>query len=253
VVTPWDWLEALRARGIAALLAHDPTKAVDSLRLVWEHTLREGVDEPGVFPVAPELVEALTEIGEPEEAQAVITRLGRLAEQQEHPWGVVTTARCAALVQLGLGDGYEDAAAALAQAAEEYGRLGLLFDRARSLLGLGRAQRRLRKWGVGRSTLQEAVAAFELLDSPGWAEEARAELGRVGARRPTPSGQLTGAERRVATLAADGLSNKEIGQALHVTVNTVEAHLSHAYVKLGVSSRTQLAARLSRVDSGAKD
>jgi len=246
VGTQWDWLEALRARGIAALLAHNPGRAVGSLRLVWEHTLREGVDEPGVFPVAPELVEALTEIGEPGEAQAVVARLGRLAEQQEHPWGLVTAARCDALVQLGSGDGYENAAAALAQAAEDYGRIGLPFDRARSLLALGRAQRRLRKWGAARSSLQQAVAAFEQLGSPGWAEEARAELARVGARRPSPRGQLTGAEHRVATLAADGLSNKEIAQTLYVTVNTVEAHLSHAYEKLGVSSRTQLATRLSR-------
>jgi DNA-binding NarL/FixJ family response regulator len=49
----------------------------------------------------------------------------------------------------------------------------------------------------------------------------------------------------VVELAADGLSNKEIAQTLFVTVNTVEVHLSHAYAKLGVRSRTQLAGRLS--------
>src|SRR5581483_8911966 len=57
----WDWLEALRARGVAAVLAHDPARAADSLRTVWEHAAREGVGEPGVFPVAPELVESLVE------------------------------------------------------------------------------------------------------------------------------------------------------------------------------------------------
>ena len=46
----WDWLEALRARGIAALLAHEPARAAESLRAVWEHTQREGVDEPGRVP-----------------------------------------------------------------------------------------------------------------------------------------------------------------------------------------------------------
>jgi hypothetical protein len=49
VGTQWDWLEGLRARGIAAVLAHDPARAADSLRLVWEHTLQEGVDEPGAL------------------------------------------------------------------------------------------------------------------------------------------------------------------------------------------------------------
>src|SRR3977135_2693297 len=113
------------------------------------------------------------------------------------------------------------------------------------MLTLGRAQRRLRKWGAARETLQAAVGAFEELRSDGWAEQARSELARVGARRPSPSGELTAAERRGAALAAEGLSNKEIAQALYVTVNTVERHLSHAYTKLGVNSRTRLAARLS--------
>jgi DNA-binding CsgD family transcriptional regulator len=52
-------------------------------------------------------------------------------------------------------------------------------------------------------------------------------------------------EGRVADLAMQGLSNKEIAQALFVTVHTVEVHLSHAYAKLGVRSRTQLAGRLA--------
>ena len=139
----------------------------------------------------------------------------------------------------------EEAAAALADAAADYERLGLRFDRARSLLSLGRAQRRFRKWGAARDALQQAVSAFDEMGSPGWAEEARSELARVGARRPTPSGELTSAERGVVELAAEGRANKEIARALHVTVHTVEVHLSHAYAKLGVRSRAQLASRLS--------
>ena len=96
----WDELEALRARGIAALLAHEPARAVESLRDVWEHTQREGVDDPGAFPVAPDLVEALAEIGEHDEALEVTARLRELAEQQQHPWGLATAKRCAAMVAL---------------------------------------------------------------------------------------------------------------------------------------------------------
>ena len=141
---------------------------------------------------------------------------------------------------------YDDAAAAaLAQAAAAYEQLGLRGDAAHSLLALGRAQRRLKKWGGARESLERAAAAFDALGSPGWAEQARSELARVGARRPTPSGELTPAERRVVELAADGSSNKEIAHALFVTVRTVEAHLTHAYAKLGVRSRAQLARRLS--------
>ncbi len=56
---------------------------------------------------------------------------------------------------------------------------------------------------------------------------------------------LTASERRVARMAAEGMTNKEIAQALFVGVHTVEVHLSHAYAKLGVRSRAQLASRMS--------
>jgi DNA-binding CsgD family transcriptional regulator len=240
----WQLLQARRIRGIAALLAHDPARAVESLRPVWEHTRREGVEEPGAFAVAPELVEALVEIGDLEEAVAVLARLEDLAGRQEHPWGLATARRCRGVLGLA-GRRYEDAAeAALAGAADEYGRLGLRLERGRALLSLGRAQRRLKKWGGARRSLEAAMAAFDEVEAPGWATEARSELARVGARRPQPSGELTPAERRVVELAAQGLSNKEIARTLFVTVSTVEVHLSRAYAKLGVRSRAQLAARL---------
>ena len=63
----WERLEALRAAGLAALLARDPERAAGSLAAVWEHTVREGVEDPGAFPVAGDLVEALAEAGRPED------------------------------------------------------------------------------------------------------------------------------------------------------------------------------------------
>jgi DNA-binding CsgD family transcriptional regulator len=241
----WQVLESRRALGTASLLAGEPAEACELLRAVWSYMEHEGIDEPGAFPVAPELVEALVELGELDEAAAVVDRLGRLSEEQAHPWGLATAKRCAALVGLA-GDGYREAdAARLAEAAADYGRLGLRIDRARSLLGLGRAQRRFKKWGAARETLTDARSAFEEIGSDGWVEVTRSELDRVGARRPRPVGELTPAEERVAQLAAEGLSNKEIAAALFITVYTVEAHLSHAYAKLGVRSRGQLARRLS--------
>ncbi len=241
----WDLLEALRARGIAALLAHQPAQAVESLRTVWEHTEREGVDEPGVFPVAPDLVEALVGLGERDEALAVTRRLGELAAAQQHPWGLATAKRCGALVQLASERYDDDAATALAQAAADYGALGLRLDAARSLLSLGRAQRRSKKWAAARRSLEQSAAAFDQIGSFGWAEQARSELARVGARRAPPAGALTPAESRVVEQAAAGLSNKQIAQSLYVSVHTIEVHLSHAYAKLGVRSRAQLAGRLS--------
>jgi DNA-binding CsgD family transcriptional regulator len=241
----WDLLEATRALGTACLLAREPGSAAESLRWAWGHTEREGVDDPGAFPAAPELVEALVELEELEDAAAVVARLAELAEAQDHPWGLVTTRRCGAAIRLA-GTSDEDDADELEEVAREYARLGLAFDAARSLLMLGRAQRRHRKWGAARDALGRAAAAFEDLGSYGWAEASRAELERVGARKAPDAGELTRAERRVAELAAQGLTNKEIAQRLVVTVSTVEFHLSKTYAKLGIRSRAQLAARLAQ-------
>ncbi len=112
------------------------------------------------------------------------------------------------------------------------------------MLVVGRAQRRARKWGAARENLEHAALAFDAIGSPGWARDARSELERVGARRAASTGQLTETEQRVARMAADSLSNKEIAKELVVTVNTVEFHLRNTYAKLGLRSRTQLAARL---------
>lgn len=240
----WDWLETKRALGLAALLARDFAASARDLRAVWEHTAREGVRDPGAFPVAPDLVEALVECEETDEARDVAIALAELARDQDHPWALVGARRCGAIVDLA-GDYSDRAATALEAAAVAYRELGLAFDHARTLLVLGRAQRRAKKWGAARDHLQLAVSAFDAMASPGWAQDAHSELARAGAGRPASSGQLTPTERRVAQLAADGLSNKEIARALVVTVNTVEFHLRNTYAKLGVRSRVQLAGQIA--------
>src|SRR5262249_45017746 len=112
------------------------------------------------------------------------------------------------------------------------------------LLQVGKDLRAGRRWAAARRELEHAAAAFDEVGEPDWAARARAELDRVGGRRPHRSRALTPAEQRVVELAAGGLSNKQIAGELVVTVNTVEVHLSRAYAKLGVRSRAQLAARL---------
>ena len=235
----WDWLEATRALGVAALLAKDLPEAVARLGAVWDHTQQEGVLDPGAFPVGPDLVEALVETEAYDAAQAVVDVLADRAREQDHAWAGAGAQRGAALVEIH-GDAYTDAAGdALEAAAATYGGLGLAFDEARTLLALGRAQRRAKKWGAARDVLERTVAAFEAIGSPGWADDARAEGERVGARKPAASGGLTATERRVADLAVEGLANKEIARTLVVTVNTVEFHLRNAYAKLGIRSRVQ--------------
>jgi DNA-binding CsgD family transcriptional regulator len=239
----WDRLEAGRAAGLAALLAGEPEQAITSLAAVWEHTQREGVEDPGAFPVAGDLIEALAEAGRADAAGEVIGRLAGLAAAQQHPWGLATAQRSAAVAAL--AGGYDEAAAAgLARAAASYRALGLGFDAARVLLVLGRAQRRAKKRAAARDSLEAARSGFEQLGCPGWAQAAAAELDRVSGRRAAPGGGLTPGERRVAELVAAGLSNKQVAERLYVSVATVDTHLRGVYAKLGIRSRTQLARRL---------
>ncbi len=181
----WDGLEGARALGIAALLSHEPALALPVLREVWAHTQTEGVDEPGVFPVAPELVEALVESGELDEAGASLRACASWRRARRIRGGSRPHERCESLALLATASYDERAAASLDAAVAAYAELGLRFDQARSLLSLGRAQRRFKKWGVARRSLQQAASTFDAIGSPGWAEQARSELSRVGARRPS--------------------------------------------------------------------
>ena len=117
------------------------------------------------------------ELGEPAEAHAVTARLRELAERQEHPWGLATAARCGALASGRLRRGRGGGGAL--RGARPAPRRGPDPARPRPRPA---AQR---KWGAARDSLERAAAAFDALGSPGWAEQARAELARVGARRPT--------------------------------------------------------------------
>ena len=119
------------------------------------------------------------------------------------------------------------------------------LERGRTLLCLGSAHRQAKQKRAARDALEAALGIFDELEGPLWAEKARAELRRISGRRRASEEELTEMEERVARLAAEGRSNKEIAAELFVSVHTVGAHLSRAYRKLGIHSRTELGARLA--------
>lgn len=100
--------------------------------------------------------------------------------------------------------------------------------------------RRSRQKGASREAFGSALELFTRLGARLWIERTQAELGRVAMRRPAGS-PLTETERRVAELAGAGQTNREIADALFISVHTVEAHLTRVYRTLGVQSRTELA------------
>jgi len=242
----WLWLEAIRIGGIAALMEGRLDQAEASFRQAWEWVVKAEVRDPNIFPLAPELVESLTMLGRYDDAREVLAWLRERAEEQDHPWGLAMTTRCDHL--LGLVEGTEpvdEAAAGVVAAADRFDELGLSLDAARARLTLGSALRRRKQWGLARQTLEQAQAGFEATGAAGWADLARAELAKVGGRKKVASAEdLTPAEEATARLAADGLSNKEIARRTNVSIHTVEVHLSRAYAKLGIRSRSQIAARL---------
>ena len=123
------------------------------------------------------------------------------------------------------------------------------LEQAKALTALGRALRADRRPSEAREPLQRAVELAEACGAGRIGEVARAELAASGARprRTALSGvaALTPSEERVARLAADGMTNREVAQQLFVTPKTVEVHLSNAYRKLGIRSRRELADALA--------
>jgi DNA-binding CsgD family transcriptional regulator len=203
---------------------------------------RMGLEEPGIFPFVPDEIEALIALGELDRAEALLQRLEGQAKALDRAFALASVARCRSLLAAATGD-LDGASRAVEEAVEHHGRVPQPFDLARTLLVQGQIQRRQKHKRPAREALQQALEAFERLGAPIWAEKARAELGRIGGRAASPL-ELTPTERRVASLLADGLSNREIADRLFVSVRTVEGHLSSAYRKLGVRSRTELASKL---------
>ena len=97
---------------------------------------------------------------------------------------------------------------------------------------------------AAKDALTQALAIFEALGSPPWAARARAEIERLGLRHRAAD-ELTDGERRIAELAATGLTNRQVADAAFVSPKTVESNLARVYQKLGIHSRAELGVRMA--------
>ena len=235
----------LGACGLGLLeLSVERFDAVDQLLGPLGAELEEaGVREPGSVRFVPDHIEALVALGRLDEAESLLDTLERQAAAVDRASALAAAGRSLGLIDAARGD-LPEALPSLENALVEHGRVSMPFEEARTLLALGATRRRARMKRPARDALEQALAIFEQLGARLWADRARAELARISGR-PAASGELTETERRIAALAAEGRSNKEIAAALYVTPKTVETQLSRIYRKVGVRSRTQLAQRLS--------
>ena len=191
-----------------------------------------------VTPFLPDAAEALIQLGRAGEAEPLVDALETNGLRLDRPWMLACGGRCRALLLACRGD-LGGATTAAQRALVEHDRLPMPFERARTQLVLGQLQRRQRHREQAAATIGTALAAFEAVGTPLWAERARVELERVNVRAARADA-LTDAELRIAELVASGKTNREVAAALFVSAKTVEVHLSRIYRKLGIRSRSEL-------------
>jgi DNA-binding CsgD family transcriptional regulator len=180
---------------------------------------------------------------------------GRAAEAREVISALEDDAKVTTSATLHRHLSYARAVLARGDEAEELYRQALRNDlvrwpwlRARIELAYGAWLRRRRRVTQSRTYLRSAQATFDLIGAGSWAERARAELRAAGERAvsaaPAALSTLSAQELQIAKLAAQGLSNKEIGQRLYLSPRTVGSHLYRIFPKLDITSRTELMARI---------
>lgn len=233
-------------RGIGELAADRPEQAYSELLRVFEP------DDPAFQRVQQAwtisyLAEAAVRIGRRDEARALVAAVEEMANGS----AAVGTEIALAYSHAVLAD---DATAeqlfhrALAGAGRRFP-----WHHARAQLAYGSWLRRQRRVAESRDPLRAARTAFDALGARPWAHQADQELRATGERGWQPADgvrpQLSPQESQIASLAAQGLSNRDIGQRLFLSHRTVGSHLYRIFPKLGITSRQQLAGVLNEAQS----
>ncbi|XVQ87187.1 AAA family ATPase [Microbispora siamensis] len=236
--------EALGTLALAHLdvAANRHADAVNRLRTV----ARTG--DPLVVRVmaTPLLVESAVRTGDIGQARDALVMLDRWADSTRDPDRLALAARCHALLAPSA-----EAGERFTQALELHRQGACAFETARTRLLYGGMLRRSRRPGAAREHLHGALETFERYGARLWSEHARAEL-RAAGESVRPSGSrseagrlLTAQQFQIATLVAEGATNREVAARLFISPRTVEHHLRNIFARLGVRSRVELTRLLS--------
>jgi DNA-binding CsgD family transcriptional regulator/tetratricopeptide (TPR) repeat protein len=234
----------LLAQGGVLLAGGSAEAALHVLGEVAERA-RDWMDRTAVLlPYRSLLALTLAQLGEIEEARKLAAEELELARAWGTPGTIGAAQRIAGLVA-----DREPGIELLRDAVATLEGSEMRLEHAHALVDLGAALRRVGKRTDAREHLAAGLDLGDRCGATALVEMAEAELSAAGARPRrrtlTGVGSLTPSELRVAEMAAEGMTNKEIAQALFVTLRTAETHLSHTYGKLEISSREQLSSALA--------
>ncbi|HEX3621676.1 MAG TPA: LuxR family transcriptional regulator [Acidimicrobiales bacterium] len=226
----------------------DPASLVATVEPLLRSSGVEMLEEPAVHPWPEIYSDALVSLGRLDDAEAVLGRLEASATELGRSSAVAHAARVRANLQAARGDA-TGAEAAFRAALDAVDRIAAPFDRALVEDGYGRFLRRAGRRREAAGRLQAALDGFVALGADPFSDRCRLELRACGSTRAATSdggSRLTPQEAAVARLVAEGLTNREVATKLVVSVKTVEFHLGKVFAKLGVRSRSQLAAQVAR-------
>jgi DNA-binding CsgD family transcriptional regulator len=234
----------LCAKGRMYLESGRPDKALAEFHAAGEAAGSLGIENPAFSPWRSHAALALHRLQRIDEARGLARQELELSRRWGAPRAIGISLRA-----LGLIEGGADGEQLLREAVEVLGSSPARLEHARALIDLGAALRRANSRSEARKHLREGVDLAHQCGATAFVNRGNEELAATGAhpRKVMLSGleSLTASERRVAQMAAEDVSNKEIAQALFVTVKTVEVHLSRVYRKLDIQSRRELAGALS--------
>ncbi len=229
--------ELRQATGRHAEARHDFLAAAK--RVSWLPYLN-----PELHPWRTGLASCEAALGNGEEARRLVDEAVELARQAGGTRGIGITLRVSGVLNQGT-EGIEQ----LREAVDLLGETRSRLQYAQALVDLGAALRRANQRKEARGPLRKGLDLAHRCGSELLEERARTELEASGARsrKAVLSGieSLTPSELRIARMASEGMTNREIAQSLFVTPKTVETHLRHAYQKLDVAKRTELASALA--------
>ncbi|MBV9415643.1 MAG: helix-turn-helix domain-containing protein [Solirubrobacterales bacterium] len=238
-------------RGLLALTGRRPEVALAELERAGEVLVAAGFVNPAVVEWRADAARAQLALGDPARASELAREELELARAFGAPRAIGVALRACAAVEGERRLEHLRAAVEVLRGSES--RLELAY----ALADLGAELRRDDRRSAARERLLEALELAQACGSARLEDFVRDELSALGTRAPRSAASghdaLTPSEARVARMAAEGMTNKEIAQALFVTYKTVDTHLYRAYNKLGISSRRGLREALgSRSESATR-